>query len=208
MNCPHCDKLTSDIGKRCVHCGGEVHASIVRSHGIPVACPLCGVKTDIIRLSGIELDYCSNCSGIWFDKGEVTKLQDAVLNNSICGEMSSALKDLPAVIGGLDRKKYLDCPVCWLPMSNKTYEEVSGIVLDRCASHGTWIAKEDLARILDILDSGKLEEFRSRAKMLKEQKLMERLSRIEADQTRMKIDIKGVKRFQKLHLLLDFLGFT
>ena len=208
MICSHCNKPTSDIGKKCVHCGGEIHESIRRPHGIPVECPLCTIKTDIIRLLGIELDYCSNCSGIWFDKGEVAKLQDAVLDNSICGEMASALKVLPALNHDLDRRKYLDCPVCCLPMSHKTYVEVSGIVLDRCASHGTWIEKEGLARILDILDSGKLEELRSRAKMLKEQKLMERLSRIEADQTRMKIDIMKIKRFQKLHLLLDFLGVT
>jgi len=208
MICSHCDKPTSDIGKKCVHCGGEVQESVKRSHGIPLVCPLCGIKTDIILLAGIDLDYCNNCSGIWFDKGEVTKLQDAVLNKSLCGEMASELKALPALIHESDRKNYLDCPVCCLPMSHKTYVEVSGIVLDRCASHGTWIEKEDLARILDILDSGKLEELRSRAKMLKEHKLMERLSRIEADQTRMKIDIQGTKRFQKLHLLLDFLGFT
>ena len=168
MICPNCEKPTSDIGKKCVHCGGEVHERIKRSHDIPVECPLCGIKTDIIRLSDIELDYCGNCSGIWFDKGEVTKLQDAVLDKSICNEMASALNGLPTLNHNSDRRKYLNCPVCYLPMSHKTYVDVSGIVLDRCVSHGTWVAKDDLAGILDILIAGKLEELKSRARMLRE----------------------------------------
>ena len=74
MKCPHCSKPTSDIGKKCVHCGKDIRESIERVIGVPVKCPLCNINTDIIDLAGVELDYCYNCSGIWFDKGELTKL--------------------------------------------------------------------------------------------------------------------------------------
>ena len=204
MNCPHCDKPTSAIGKKCVHCGEEVHASEKRIEGIPVTCPLCGIKTDIIRLAGIELDFCCNCNGIWFDKGEVVRLQDAVSSDSLCDEMIAALKELPAGMHSSDRNKYLDCPVCCLPISHKTYAEVSGIVLDRCASHGTWIEKDGFARILDILALGKLEELLHRAQMLKEQKLSERLSHIEANKSHLKMELSIIKMRQKAHLVLDF----
>ena len=37
-------------------------------------CPLCNINTDIIDLAGVELDYCYNCTGIWFDKGEILEV--------------------------------------------------------------------------------------------------------------------------------------
>ncbi len=62
MKCPHCNKATSDIGKKCVHCGNDLHESIERINDVPVKCPVCNINTEIIDLSGVELDFCYNCS--------------------------------------------------------------------------------------------------------------------------------------------------
>jgi Zn-finger nucleic acid-binding protein len=37
-------------------------------------CPVCGDKLRAIERSGIEIDICPGCKGIWLDRGELEKL--------------------------------------------------------------------------------------------------------------------------------------
>lgn len=37
-------------------------------------CPLCNVTLHISVRSGIEIDYCPKCRGVWLDRGELDKL--------------------------------------------------------------------------------------------------------------------------------------
>ncbi len=38
-------------------------------------CPICTDKPLVItERQGIEIDYCSNCRGVWLDRGELDKL--------------------------------------------------------------------------------------------------------------------------------------
>ena len=111
MKCPHCNKPTSDIGRKCVHCGQDIFESIERIIGVPVQCPLCNINTDIIDLAGVELDYCYNCTGIWFDKGEINKFQNAISDKRLCSEMTTTLQELSDPNRNTNRTDYLNCPV-------------------------------------------------------------------------------------------------
>ena len=208
MKCPHCNKETSDIGKKCVHCGKDLHRSIGRMNDVPVICPVCNINTEIIDLAGVELDYCYKCSGIWFDKGEINEFQNAISDQNLCNEMAKSLKDLSVPNRDINRADYLNCPVCSQLMSHKKFVEVSGIILDRCPEHGTWAEQEDLAKILEIIGSGKIEELISKASRHNQQVLNERLKKIEAKQSLLNMELSRVSRFSKIHFFLDFLGFT
>ncbi len=37
-------------------------------------CPVCGDKLRAIERSGVEVDICPGCKGIWLDRGELDKL--------------------------------------------------------------------------------------------------------------------------------------
>ena len=37
-------------------------------------CPHCQVSMKIVTIDGIEIDVCTSCSGIWFDKYEVEEI--------------------------------------------------------------------------------------------------------------------------------------
>jgi Zn-finger nucleic acid-binding protein len=37
-------------------------------------CPVCAGELKSAERQGIELDYCSDCGGIWLDQGELTEL--------------------------------------------------------------------------------------------------------------------------------------
>lgn len=37
-------------------------------------CPNCSVNLVMTERSGVEIDYCPDCRGIWLDRGELDKL--------------------------------------------------------------------------------------------------------------------------------------
>lgn len=37
-------------------------------------CPTCAIPLHITERSGIEIDYCQKCRGVWLDRGELDKL--------------------------------------------------------------------------------------------------------------------------------------
>jgi uncharacterized protein len=44
----------------------------MRSH--MMICPACTVELSMTERQGVEIDYCSQCRGIWLDRGELEKL--------------------------------------------------------------------------------------------------------------------------------------
>ena len=43
------------------------------NHG-PMACPVDGATLVMSERSGIEIDYCPTCRGVWLDRGELDKI--------------------------------------------------------------------------------------------------------------------------------------
>ena len=37
-------------------------------------CPACAADLNMAERSGIEIDYCSQCRGVWLDRGELDKI--------------------------------------------------------------------------------------------------------------------------------------
>lgn len=47
-------------------------------------CPVCKNVTLLMsEKSGIEIDYCPECRGIWLDRGELDKIIEKEKNNNI-----------------------------------------------------------------------------------------------------------------------------
>jgi len=42
-------------------------------------CPIDGATLVISDRSGVEIDYCPECRGVWLDRGELEKLLSALL---------------------------------------------------------------------------------------------------------------------------------
>jgi Zn-finger nucleic acid-binding protein len=41
-----------------------------------VDCPVDGTELKIADRSGVEIDYCPKCRGVWLDRGELDKIID------------------------------------------------------------------------------------------------------------------------------------
>ena len=37
-------------------------------------CPACDVRLRLSERSGVEIDYCPDCRGVWLDRGELDKI--------------------------------------------------------------------------------------------------------------------------------------
>ena len=48
----------------------------MRSHAevAAMSCPVCRVPLAMSERSGIEIDYCPQCRGVWLDRGELDKI--------------------------------------------------------------------------------------------------------------------------------------
>ncbi len=45
-------------------------------------CPNCNVNLVMSERSGIEIDYCPDCRGVWLDRGELDKIIERSVQNS------------------------------------------------------------------------------------------------------------------------------
>lgn len=95
-----------------------------------------------MELDQVETDYCSNCSGIWLDAGELEllfedKLQGRTLINSFEQVKSP-------------REQLRLCPICLKKMHKVlTSSGNETVMIDRCSGgHGLWFDRGELAQIL------------------------------------------------------------
>ena len=59
----------------------KIRAMIRAKSGIKVGgpCPVCEtVNLETIEVEGVEQDFCSQCNGIWLDKGEAAEIAEGV----------------------------------------------------------------------------------------------------------------------------------
>lgn len=48
-------------------------------------CPVCQAELKIADRSGIEIDYCPTCRGVWLDRGELDKIIERALQEGSGG---------------------------------------------------------------------------------------------------------------------------
>ena len=66
-------------------------------------CPQCHCKMDISDKQGVEIDFCTPCSVVWLDRGELAHVCD---NSAF---VSRAMKQL---LDSVTRTTSLSCPTC------------------------------------------------------------------------------------------------
>src|SRR3990172_1667140 len=55
---------------------------------------------------------------------------------------------------------YRRCPACRTVMSRVNFGKKSGVFLDVCPRHGTWLDRDELLRVIAFVEKGGLEEAR------------------------------------------------
>ena len=101
-------------------------------------CPVCHIELNDYSISDIELDICTKCEGVWFDKGEFTQIVDGLLS-------TGAIKDQPlkkALIKKVSfinetQQRTLHCLRCDDQLDIRNFFFDSNVLIDVCSScHG------------------------------------------------------------------------
>lgn len=98
----------------------------------------------ILELHEVEIDYCTQCNGIWLDEGELELLCASGENaNQFLRELKSAKKTAEA-----SRK----CPICRKKMAKVLFGENGDIMVDKCTkNHGIWFDDGELIQTVELL---------------------------------------------------------
>lgn len=103
-------------------------------------CPVCHSPLVIIEKCNIELDWCPECGGLWFDADEWRLL-------GVNDEKYNPFSFESVKVDEKARK----CPVC-----NKTMDKIQAgdTLLDRCPNfHGVWFDKHELSSFINYSNS-------------------------------------------------------
>ncbi len=114
-------------------------------------CPTCKHPMIVIEYKHIELDYCPNCSGVWFDAGELELMLERVNLKPNVASGKSLLDLTPAATGEKKRK----CPICGRNMRKENIGSEPQILIDACPSgQGLWFDGGEVDTLLSEFSQG------------------------------------------------------
>jgi Zn-finger nucleic acid-binding protein len=110
-----------------------------------VKCPVCRIDMIAVEYRKIELDYCVQCSGVWFDSGEIELLLDTMKGE----ESSISGTDLPGLREIVSTEKKRRCPICNQKMKKVTIGEEPKELIDDCPrGDGLWFDGGELQQVI------------------------------------------------------------
>ena len=111
-------------------------------------CPVCNKTTTAVEFDKIELDYCSLCHGIWFDRGELELLLDT-LTRGAARDLIISLAQKPALNVSEKGRK---CPICLRKMRKTDIGSDREMLIDVCNyGHGLWFDGGESGALIEQL---------------------------------------------------------
>lgn len=108
-------------------------------------CPTCKSDMIVVEHNKIELDYCTNCQGVWFDSGELELLLESM---SLDLFLSKIVNSKEAESSEEKRK----CPICGRKMKKTTIGEQPEILIDVCRQgDGLWFDGGEVGQLIKQL---------------------------------------------------------
>ncbi len=111
-------------------------------------CPACKSDMIVVEHSKIELDYCTNCHGVWFDSGEL----ELLLEPAGLEGLEPPLANLADSTEARPAEKKRKCPICLKKMKKIVVGQEPEILLDICRQgDGLWFDGGELALLVGQL---------------------------------------------------------
>ncbi|MBY0399181.1 zf-TFIIB domain-containing protein [Myxococcota bacterium] len=156
--CPECFARNHDDARFCAGCGvAFAPMPIPEDPDSEVACPCCERALQAREAGGIVVHECGKCHGLWAPEDRfqalIERASETARDRVVAGRTSA-----PRVDGGnpsSSRVQYRRCPVCHEQMARRNYQRRSGVIIDQCHEHGTWLDANELERIAGYVLSGR-----------------------------------------------------
>lgn len=158
--CPECYARNADDARFCLACGVAFDPQTPIDSTPELRCPCCERWMAARVIGAIQIQECPGCHGLWAPEDRFDALVDratrAARDRAAAGEPI-----VPRVEGGNPatvQVEYRRCPTCDGLMTRRNFEKRSGVIVDRCHEHGTWLDAHELERIAGYVLSGRAEE--------------------------------------------------
>jgi Zn-finger nucleic acid-binding protein/ribosomal protein L40E len=162
--CPECYARNGRSSRFCTSCGVEFRPQPPPAAGAAaLRCPACKTPKMVKRgIGGVPVEECPYCNGLWVPGANF----DALIHRAIDAQKSRPSDGLTTAQPGSaasspsfpSRVVYRKCPACDGQMQRKNFGARSGVIVDWCGKHGTWLDADELEAIADFIVSGGLEE--------------------------------------------------
>jgi Zn-finger nucleic acid-binding protein len=104
----------------------------------------------VVEHEHIELDYCPDCAGVWFDAGELELLLETMQLEGSILSLDSVLTS-PEVRADEKKRK---CPICGGKMKKATVGHQPEVIIDACnRGDGLWFDAGEMERLITQVPS-------------------------------------------------------
>jgi len=111
-------------------------------------CPTCRNLMIVVEHEHIELDYCPECEGVWFDAGELELLLETM-------QLKGGILSIDTVLTSPEAKsdeKKRKCPICGSKMRKATVGHDPEVLIDACSrGDGLWFDGGEVGQIITQL---------------------------------------------------------
>ena len=126
-------------------------------------CPACSNLMIVVEHENIELDYCTDCSGVWFDAGELELLLETM-------ELEGSSLSLDSILTSPEAKsseKKRKCPICRQKMKKATVGHEPEVLIDACQrGDGLWFDKGEVGQLITQLSDKPSEKSDSQGRVI------------------------------------------
>ncbi len=155
--CPECFARSQEESRFCTACGVAFRPEAVRVDGHELPCPVCQVLMPPHQVGGVGVNECRQCNGLWVPSDGF----DLLLARAVEARRNATPEELlslkPRVTGANPMRQsvqYRQCPECQGYMQRRNFQKSSGVIIDCCKQHGTWLDADELEQIAGFILSG------------------------------------------------------
>lgn len=155
--CPECYARNADESRFCTACGVAFRPEPVLVQGHELPCPDCEALMPPRQFMGLALNECPKCNGLWVPEEHFDALVRRALEARRQADPQALAPVAPRVTGDNpagQRVRYRKCPECDAYMQRRNFRKSSGVIIDVCRHHGTWLDPDELERIAGFILSG------------------------------------------------------
>ncbi len=160
MICPECFARNAEDARFCTGCGVGFRPEPIQSYREEVPCPVCAILMPPQSVAGIGINECGQCHGLWVPDDNFELLVSHAIEAQRKRVNANGLPidgNKPRVTGANPAQQsvqYRRCPICDTQMYRRNYRKRSGVIIDTCGKHGTWLDADELERIAGFILSG------------------------------------------------------
>jgi hypothetical protein len=102
----------------------------------------------VVEYEKIELDYCTSCSGIWFDAEELELLLETMQLEGTSLSVDNILTTPETK--SVEKKR--NCPICGKKMKKATVGHEPEVIIDACSwGDGLWFDSGEVSQLITQL---------------------------------------------------------